>query len=229
MALLVLTGISASVHAQSNAHQATQSQNTSLKKHEYTQQQPLFNGINVGVDLWGLASKVLSSDMYWAEVMVNANLKNRYFPTLEIGYAKSGTTDEQGAIFSAAAPYAKIGIDYNFLHNKQHGNMLLGVLRYGFSSYSYDADYATGPDASQRLSFKDQDANIHWFELGLGIRAHIAGPISMGWSVRLKHRLSESAHADKMPYPYHAPGFGRNKSNALGFCYSIIYKLPTRF
>ena len=45
---------------------------------------PLFNGVSVSTDLWGPGSKLLGGDFLSAEVMVDVDLKHRYFPTVEI-------------------------------------------------------------------------------------------------------------------------------------------------
>ena len=51
---------------------------------------PLYNGVTVSVDLWGIGSKVLGGDFLSSEVAVDVNLKNRFFPIVELGY---GGTD----------------------------------------------------------------------------------------------------------------------------------------
>jgi len=45
---------------------------------------PLYNGISVSVDLWGPGSKLLGSDFFSSEVAVDVNLKNRFFPIVEL-------------------------------------------------------------------------------------------------------------------------------------------------
>lgn len=48
---------------------------------------PLYNGISVSVDLWGPGSKLFGSDFFSSEVAVDVNLKNRFFPIVELDMA----------------------------------------------------------------------------------------------------------------------------------------------
>jgi hypothetical protein len=49
---------------------------------------PLYNGTFVGVDLYGIGSKAFGGDFLNSEVSVDVNLKNRFFPVVELGYGK---------------------------------------------------------------------------------------------------------------------------------------------
>lgn len=40
---------------------------------------PLYNGVSIGVDLWGLGSQVFGGDFLSTEIVVDVNLKNRFF------------------------------------------------------------------------------------------------------------------------------------------------------
>ena len=50
---------------------------------------PLYNGMSVGLDLWGIGSSVFGGDFLSSEVAVDVNLKNRFFPIAELGYGLS--------------------------------------------------------------------------------------------------------------------------------------------
>ena len=45
---------------------------------------PLYNGTFVGVDLYGIGSKAFGGDFLSSEVSVDVNLKNRFFPVVEL-------------------------------------------------------------------------------------------------------------------------------------------------
>jgi len=49
---------------------------------------PLYNGTFVGVDLYGIGSKAFGGDFLNSEVSVDVNLKNRFFPVVELGYGE---------------------------------------------------------------------------------------------------------------------------------------------
>ena len=101
---------------------------------------PLYNGMSVGLDLWGIGSSVFGGDFLSSEVAVDVNLKNRFFPIAELGYGSTDTWSDKGIHYKSNAPYFRIGMDYNTLYKKQHGHMLLVGLRYGVSSFKYDVD-----------------------------------------------------------------------------------------
>ena len=110
-----------------------------LTKEEWAQT-PLYQGIMVGVDVSGLATKVMGSDMLNTEANVQLNLKNRFFPIVELGYGSIETTHEETDIYyKTSAPYFRIGMDYNVFYQKPYlpGYFTVG-LRYGHSSFKYD-------------------------------------------------------------------------------------------
>ena len=82
---------------------------------------PLYQGTYVGLDVFGLGSKIFGSDFTSAEVSVEVNLKNRFIPIIEIGYGHTDTTDDETNIhYKASAPYFRIGMNYNILFKKPH-------------------------------------------------------------------------------------------------------------
>lgn len=101
---------------------------------------PLYNGISVSVDLWGPGSKLFGSDFFSSEVAVDVNLKNRFFPIVELGYGNTDTWSDKGIHYKTGAPYFRIGMDYNALYNKKHGHMILVGLRYAATSFKYDVE-----------------------------------------------------------------------------------------
>ena len=88
---------------------------------------PLYQGTYVGLDVFGLGSKIFGSDFTSAEVSVEVNLKNRFIPIIEIGYGHTDTTDDETNIhYKASAPYFRIGMNYNILF-KKHINVGIAV------------------------------------------------------------------------------------------------------
>jgi hypothetical protein len=107
---------------------------------------PLYNGLYVGVDLYGPGASLLGSDFFSTEVQASVNLKNRYMPALEIGYGKTDTWNENGIHYKNSAPYIRIGADYNFRWKKvDYDDVLYMGLRYGFTSFKYDVAMAAIP------------------------------------------------------------------------------------
>lgn len=223
-----------------NGNQAQQAKKKEKKKPEV--ECPLYNGTSVGLDLWGLGSKLLGSDNLSAEVIVDVDLKHRYFPTLELGYGTSDAWNDQGIHYKTGAPYFRIGADYNALYNKKHGHMILVGLRYGFTSFSYDVS-ALGVDdpiyggsvgnpnledgiwgGSMPYNYSGMKGSMQWAEFNVGIRAHVSKQIYMGWSLRMRFKLSASS--GQYGDPWYVPGFGKYGSKSTGIYYTITYKLP---
>ena len=72
IALLTLSNIAMPSRAQATV-------NKPLTKEEW-KATPLYQGTMVGVDVAGMAAKVLGSDITSGEAMIQVNLKNRFFP-----------------------------------------------------------------------------------------------------------------------------------------------------
>lgn len=226
---------------QRSTRPTSSSSSKAKKKTKYTTETeieyPFFSGISVGMELIQPVQTILGNNYGGFEAQGSVNLKGRYFPTLELGYGKSNMTDtDTGIGYRMGAPYTRVGIDYNFLYKKAHGNQLLVGLRYGFTSFSYDiADPYDGTQSGanltddvwgDRLPFNHpgMKSSMHWMEISVGIKTHVWKPIYMGWSLRFRYRLSASA--GEYGNPYYVPGYGKFGSNTNGLTYHIIYLLP---
>ena len=204
---------------------------------------PLFNGVDLSVDLWGPGSYLFGSDNLSMEVAADVNLKNRFFPTLEVGYGKSDAWNEDGIHYKTGNPYFRIGMDYNTSYKKKFQHKLLVGLRYAVSRFSYDVQsfsaddpiYGEGlnnPNITDEVWGDNQPpfdhsgmkGTMHWIEICVGIRAHVWKNLYMGWALRYKSRLS--ATTDEYGDPSYVPGYGTYGSNTLGVFYTITYKLP---
>ena len=201
-----------------------------LTKEEWAQT-PLYQGIMVGVDVSGLATKVMGSDMLNTEANVQLNLKNRFFPIVELGYGSIETTHEETDIYyKTSAPYFRIGMDYNVFYQKPYlpGYFTVG-LRYGHSSFKYDIQ---SPDLTDPkwghtevpFAYNGVKSNASWLEFVLGLKTQVYKNFYMGFSVRYRSRLSvaKNEHSE----PYYVPGFGKNGSSNIGISYNLYYNLP---
>ena len=188
---------------------------------------PLFRGMAVSVDAFGLG-QILLSDYGQYEAALRMNLKDKYFPIIELGYGKANTTDEGTNInFKTSAPYGRIGMDWNLLKNKHDIYRLYGGARYAFTSYKFDVK---GPDmidpvwgTTTPYEAHDVSCNYHWLEAVFGVDAKIWGPIRMGWSVRYKRRLFRND--GDIGNTWYVPGFGRQGSSRFGGTFNITYEL----
>ena len=203
---------------------------------------PLYNGLSIGMELWGIGNHALGGDFLSSEVAMDINLKNRYLPTLELGYGRTNSWGEKGIHYKSSAPYFRIGMDYNTLYKKKHGHLLLVGLRYGVSSLEYDIEAMEVNDpvyggtidnpnlkddiwkGSLPYSHKGMKGSMQWAEFCVGLRAHVWKALSMGWSLRFKFKLF--ATSGQYGNLWYMPGFGKYDSNTLGVAYTITYKLP---
>lgn len=191
-----------------------------------------YRGTSLGVEIAGLGSYALGSDILNTEIQVQSNLLNRYFPVVEVGYGKVDTTNDGTDIhYKTSSPYFRIGLDYNFLHKKTHlPGILLGGLRYGFSSFSYDVDGPTMTDPNYGgsteipFNYPGENCKAHWIEAIAALKVKIYKGFCMGWSVRYKKRLSFSSQENTESW--YVPGFGKNSGSSFNLSYHLIYNLP---
>ena len=222
IALLTLSNIASPCRAQ-------QTENKPLTKEEW-KATPFYQGTMVGIDVAGLASKALGSDVTSAEALVQVNLKNRFFPVAEMGFGIINTTNTETDIhYKASAPYFRLGVDYNVFYQKPYlpGYFTVG-LRYGFSSFEYDvmAPPLTDPNwghISVPVTYEGVKTNVGWAEVAASLKVNVFKDFYMGFSVRYRSRLSMKEHDNSEPY--YTPGFGKGKTN-IGVIYNLIYKLP---
>lgn len=203
-----------------------QAQNKSKKIATEPDTIPLFRGIAVSVDAFG-AGQMLLGDYGQYEAALRINLKDKYFPIVELGYGKADAKDDATNIqYKTSAPYGRIGIDWNLMKNKHDIYRLYGGVRYGFTSYKYDL---MGPEITDPVwgtsgvyEASNISCNYHWAEFVFGVDAKLFGPIRMGWSVRYKRRI---AHNDgDLGNTWYVPGFGKQGSSRFGGTFNIAYE-----
>ena len=189
---------------------------------------PLINGIAVGANLFGLGQQFLGSDWMQLEAMARLNLKDKYFPIIEMGI---GQADHEGKDldnhFTTRAPFFRIGCDYNFT-KKHNGNRLFTGLRYGFSYFTYDID-AASPLADpiwgtqQEVNFTNLSGNQHWAEVIFGLETRLWSIIRLGWDVRIKFRIVENSST--LGSAWYVPGFGINDTSCWGGSFKLLFDI----
>jgi hypothetical protein len=202
------------------------------KKAEPTEPVPLYQGTSIGVEIAGLGSYLLGSDILNTEIAVQANLKNRFLPVIEVGYGKADAINDGNNLhYKTSAPYFRIGMDYNVFYKKTHlpGYLYVG-LRYGMSSFSYDVDGPSmtdpnyGGEISYPFAYSGMKSSASWLEGVFGLKVKIYKGFCMGWSVRYKMRMSVEGHDNSIPW--YVPGFGKNAGSSFNLTYNLIYNLP---
>lgn len=188
----------------------------------------LFQGFTLSADVLGPAMYALG-DYGSVEAALRLNLRNTYFPIAELGYGKCDTRDGNTDItYKASAPYMRFGVDLNLLKDKYQDNRLFVGARYGISKFSYDMSVPEMTDpvwgGVSSMDYKGLDATVQWLELVFGVQVKIWRNFHMGWSVRMKKKLSTDA--DERANPYYVPGYGTTVSGtSWGGTYSLIFDL----
>jgi len=185
---------------------------------------PMFRGLSVQFNIAGVATKALS-DRGEIEGALRLNLRDEYFPIVELGYGMADHNDEVTEWkYKTKAPYLRIGLDLNLLKNKHTGNRLYGGVRYAFTSYKADISHPGVEDpvwgGTVPTNMTGEKCNQHWAELVFGVEAKILGPLHLGWNARYKRRIS---HKDpSIGKAWYVPGFGKAGSTCWGGDFNII-------
>ena len=181
----------------------------------------------MSVDVVGLIQLGVS-DYGQYEAALRVNLKDRYFPIIELGLGKCDSDDEATTLhYHTSAPYGRIGIDFNLMKNKHDIYRIYAGARYGFTSFKFDVSHPglTDPYWKDEVSFGAEgvQSTYHWLEAVMGVDAKIWGPIHLGWSVRYRRRLARSV--DALDNSWYVPGYGLSGGSVLGGTFNIILEI----
>lgn len=190
---------------------------------------PLFCGMSVSYDLAGTVMRMVG-DYGQFEGALRVNLKDRYFPIIEIGLgsAKHETDIVTGIEAKTNAPYGRIGCDFNIAKQKHDDYRVLVGARYGFTNFKQDISgninvpYWGG---TVPYSTSEQSISYHWAELIFAVDAKLWGPVRLGWSFRYKAKISGKANdGEKIWY---VPGYGKD-GYKLGGTFNVSIELSKK-
>ena len=171
-----------------------------------------FEGLSLGVDIVGIVmDRVTYKGEYQAALQ--ANIKGKILPVIELGYGKANREDDDtGVHYKTKSPFGRIGCDFNILRNKHDDYRLTVGFRYGLSSFDFDTSTPI-EDESGTVSYElvTEKMTFQWAEVVLGVDAKVAGPLHMGWSLRLRKKVSAS---DCTKPAIYAPGYGDATQNS---------------
>jgi hypothetical protein len=152
------------------------------------------------------------------EAAVNVRLAQRYYPTLELGYAGGRTTKGDSIAYNGHGGFFRVGVDICPLkkHPESPHALLVGI-RLGTAVQ----DYSNGTDLRSGL------AADCWGEIVLGCQVEIAKvnktAFYMGWMGRVKFlftRDKEGLPAADMTAVY-IPGYGKRDNIGWGVNYYL--------
>lgn len=188
---------------------------------------PLYQGVNVKLDIAmpiiEAARSAGKTQDY--EMAINVRLKNRFYPTLELGYALA-ECGADGAQHKGQGGFARLGMDLAIVKKGEtEDNFLIG-LRFGGAYQNYDltnVQVQTNYWQSNPIDFYDQNSFDCWGEIVAGCQVYLWKGLHMGWYGRVKLLFTNNA-AEGNVLPYYVPGLGFRNDFNWGFNYYIGYR-----
>ncbi len=190
---------------------------------------PRLQDLSVGVNIFDPLMRIFGQHYGGADASLSLAVHNRYFPTFEFGLGAARNTPSDGNFTyrSPLAPYFKLGCDYNFLYNSDPAYRFTAGVRYGFSAFKFSVDdVSLNDDYWQQgtlMSIPSASVTAGWFEVILGLRVRLWGPISAGWQVKY-HNILHRTHPATGD-AWYIPGYG-TEGSSIGAAFSIYYTLP---
>lgn len=190
---------------------------------------PLLYDLSVGINIWDPVMRAFGQHYGGASAWVTVSLHNRYNPVFEFGMGAADNTppDNNYTYHGKLSPFFKIGMDYNFMYNSNPDYRFLAGIRYGFSPFRFSADGITLDDPywneTTGFAIPSTSVTAGWFEVRLGLRVKLWGPISAGWMFHY-HSILHQTHP-AVGDAWYIPGYGTQNS-AISGSFSIIYTLP---
>lgn len=201
------------------------------KPKDTTPEVPFFNGFTVQIDAASLVTTALiHGDSYSMEGAVQFNLKKKYYPIIEFGFAGADKISNDNVEFKTNAPFGRIGLDINLLKPKKDAkltnNLFLAGVRLGMSNFAYSTTNLAITDDywgnSQILNYNNQKSTKIWYEIVVGMKVEVIKHIYMGWNLRSKGLFKEDSQGNV--YPWYIPGYGINTSSNWSGNYIIGYQ-----
>lgn len=188
---------------------------------------PLYQGVSVKLDIAMPIIEAARSagKIQDYEMAVNVRLKNRFYPTLELGYALA-ECGADGAQHKGQGGFARLGMDLAIVKKGEtEDNFLIG-LRFGGAYQNYDltnVQVQTNYWQSNPIDFYDQNRFDCWGEIVAGCQVYLWKGLHMGWYGRVKLLFTGNV-AEGNVLPYYVPGLGFRNDFNWGFNYYIGYR-----
>jgi len=198
-------------------------------QHTDTIKSHFYNGFTIQGDLASAIVPVITKGTYSYEAAIQIDIKHKYYPIVEIGFAGADKTTINNIGFITNAPFGRIGVDFNILKKKKDSkptnNLFLLGARLGMSNFNYKITNATIINdywGGSETIFTDMNTtNKVWWEIIGGVRVEVIKNVYMGWTIRNKNLLSQDVAGAISPW--YIPGFGINTSTNWGFNYTLGY------
>jgi len=177
--------------------------------------QAIYQGTILKLDLANTIIELATSkgQIQSFEMGVSWRLKQRFYPTFEVGGAHA-VCQPDSVLHQGAGGFFRAGTDLNCFrrHPESLSAALVGV-RLGCGMQSFEL-----PDYGRHFK-----ADC-WGEIVLGCQVHIYKGLMMGWNVRYKILFTRNPKEGEQ-LPRHIPGFGIRDDSTWGFSYYIGWKI----
>ncbi len=188
-------------------------------------QDSIYRGWNIKFDLATPIMELARSKGHIRsfEMSANVSLLNRFYPTLEAGFAHTDRLSAENATYQGAGGFFKAGLDISALKKEGPENQLYAGVRIAYSGQHYNlynvriSDTYWNPDSEK--DFRNLNQHDCFGEVVLGVQVKIVKGFNMGWYVRLKLLFTKGKDGDFLPY--YIPGFGYRQSTNFGINYYI--------
>lgn len=189
----------------------------------------VYQGIQIKLDILNsiLEPARTHGNMQTYEAAMNVRLKNRFYPTIELGYSGGKATIEP-TTYQGYGGFVRLGMDLNTMKKNQNlPHALLVGLRIATAYQQYDLTQVKMNDTFWgEMPYKDFTQQTHcdaWGEVVAGCHVNIASGLMMGWYIRLKLLITRT-EKNNGPMPYYIPGFGYRDDTNWGLNYYIGWK-----
>ncbi len=185
---------------------------------------PIYQGLQLKLDIGSPILELVrtAAKVQTYEMALNINLLQRFFPTIELGYAQADRTITAGT-FNGKGGFARVGLDLSSLKKKKDSphKLLIGV-RVGTAVQDYTLTGLTLNDTywqtSPTMNYHDVRCDV-WGEVVAGIQVQVYKDFYMGLAARLKALFTRGKEGEITAY--YIPGFGYKDDMNFGFNYYL--------
>jgi len=162
------------------------------------------------------------------ELSVDAEIKYNFFPIVEFGM---NTIEDNTELhnYTAEGSYWRVGLNYNMLkyqHRLDQNIFFIGA-RYARSLYWQQSSNITFENewGVSTTNLPKNNLNLTWVEAVIGIRGEVYKNFFLGYTIRVKGKISSSD--DNNITPYFIPGYGSAIKNIrTGMSFTASYAIP---
>lgn len=133
-----------------------------------------------------------------------------------------------GYLYENSGAYFRFGGDWNFVKDKESGNMLSLGLRYARAGFNDRLDY-TGDQGfgSATYTYENPSLNARWVEINFNLRGKVVSNLFMGFTMRWQ--LLRKINGEGLLETFDVPGFGNTKrENSTAFDYYFMWRIPLK-